>query len=49
MDEFGILGKVEVAGNLSFDEMDSPAYSLEAIFQKSCIQRSPLRDLESVK
>lgn len=35
MDKFGILGKVEVTGNLRVDEIDSPAYNLKAIVQKS--------------
>lgn len=34
MEDFGILHKVEVTGNLRADEMDPPAHGLEAMFQK---------------
>lgn len=35
MEEFGILSKVEVTGNLRVDEMGSLAQSLEAVVQKT--------------
>lgn len=49
MEEFGILGKVEVTGNLRVDEMGSPAQFGSCGPENTKNTESPLRDLESVK